>query len=297
MLVVARVGDICQHAASWDSAQFKMPNRVAIIAFFSCWGRRFVEIATVQLNLIAILAGIFALSGIVISSEHWRYAFLIAFSACIVLLLYFSMPQFHLHPSRIGSRRLELEELNSLLVPVPKIGLVGKQNVGKTTFLDGAVSRRSEKRQTEKPYARLVAIPDKDPPAYVAVLDTVGQRDLTQFDIQSMSDRLVIFVDHNERDDTSDLDSARLHQQSYFLQQLVAAKNRDDAASRNVIIVLNKADLISRDRHTSLAMIQFVEESRKLLEQSGKYEVVDILVDHSNLRNKDIAVLLHWMAH
>jgi GTPase SAR1 family protein len=183
---------------------------------------------------------------------------------------------------------VSLEELENFLQKPKFIGVIGRQNVGKTTFVDACVGRKYENQSTDKPYARIVALPNTSPTKYVALIDTVGSSDSSQFRIQSMSDSLVLFLDHSESTNSNRHSKERLKNHEYLVNQLIKAHDHN-ARQTKVAIFCNKSELWSSRLVDSSAMDELAGKIRTTLMQSGKYQVVETINRHSNTETKDIA--------
>lgn len=193
-------------------------------AFFRRWLTNFIDAATSSLNLLGIIAAFITVFGLALTAPQYKLFAVIFLGLYLLFIAVRTCPEINLHPANFVSQRIDVDRLKNFVIDIARIGLIGKQNVGKTTFLDLTVARTAENEQTERPYAQIVALPDTAPITYVAIIDSVGQRDHIQFDIQNHSDLVLLFLDHSESSDQQAADRKRIEQQVYFVSQLIAAK-------------------------------------------------------------------------
>lgn len=221
-------------------------------------------------------------SGLVLSALVLGYVLLI------------SRPKF-IDAALVVGNLIEISDIDKIVGNHKKVAVIGAKFVGKTTFIDNVVLRKSKNTQTSSPYIRIVSIPDTDC-AFLVMMDTVGRRDFVQKDIAEISDVVVVFVDHAETNELADIDEDRLRMQMLSLTQIVnGIKDRIEGGElrrRNAIIVANKSELWSSNKIRSARMDKFVDQLRKNLMESNKFGNIRIVPRHSNRLAPHAAVLI-----
>jgi len=188
---------------------------------------------------------------------------------------------------KVGSY-IKVEHLQNFLQKPKFIGVIGRQSVGKTTFVDACIGRPYEKKSTEKPYARIVALPNTDPTEFVALIDTVGCADISQFNIQAMSYSLVLFLDHSESSISNGHSVDRINKHKYLVDQLTKSLEKANK-QKKIVVICNKSEIWSSQSGDNQAMATLAQEIKMILMSSGKYDVVTIIDHHSNMNTNDIA--------
>lgn len=261
-------------------------------AFFRRWGSSFVQDATSGLNLWAIIGTILGAAGFTATGSSWGWAFLVILTSYLLYVLWKAKPKLIFHPSNFVSRQISLEDLDAFLVKIPTVGLIGKESAGKTTFLNSLVARASAPRQTDKPSVQIIAVPDTNPTKYLAIIDSVGQRDHVQFMVQNRCNALLVFLDHSTSDQKTNVDEARLSTQKYFVDQLIAAKASIDRDPRYIFLIINKADLWTKNPESETRVHEFATEIHRMFRDSEKYKGIRMIERFSNRTSSDPAILL-----
>ena len=268
-----------------------MIARENLSAFFSNWFARFVEAATSRLNLLGIIAAFLTVFGLSLTVPKFQFFAVLFFTIYLGAIAFRTMPDFYLHPANFVSQGIDVERLKNFIVGVNRVGLIGKQNVGKTTFLDLTVARPAENEKTDRPYAQIVALPDTSPIMYVAIIDSVGQRDHIQFEIQNHSDLILLFLDHSESSTQETGEKKRIDEQLYFVSQLIASK-QSDAPPTGIIVVMNKADLWANSPEAVKRVGDLRNKVMAMVRESGKYRFVELVEKNCNHLPADASALL-----
>jgi GTP-binding protein EngB required for normal cell division len=263
--------------------------------FLRVWGRKFLDKIFDAFNITKAIASILAAVGLTFAKVP--YAWLLYFLApgIILFLLYKSLPKFHLHPSEIANRRIELEELDSLLEPITSVGLLGKSAVGKTTFLCSITGRRHEGRQTEKPYAVIVQLPDDYPAKYIALIDSVGEQDYNQYEVLKQSTVVCLFVDNTPLHRTAKavpVRKERTNDHERLLEQLILAKKGAKVAASKLILVENKFDLWKRTEAARNQMNLFFDKCAREARRGNVFSDVIQVGSFTATSGEDSARLL-----
>lgn len=265
-------------------------SREKIAGFCSVWWIKFRDRVTSGLQAAAVIASIFAFFGLSLVGSTYSLWIL----GLVLLLLLFwalrSLPRFHVHPSDIAGRKIEIEELERLLTKIEVVGLVGIDETGKTTFLNSIAHRSEPTRRTEKPYCVVIAMPDQSPTTYVAIIDSVGQRYENQFQVMEKADLVCLFLDHNASDRTRDVDDQRVIDHSRFVDQLVRTHATRGAQANSIIVVGNKSDLRRRSPASRESMATLVDQTvNNLRPRFGSVRKVE---SFSNRTPEDVSGLL-----
>ena len=263
------------------------------------WSYRFGDQFLGAMTRLGTIASLMAALGLTMANVPYASLLFVAIFAYICWLAYRSLPTFHVHPSEIANTRIELEELDTLLMPVKCIGLLGPTLVGKTTFLNSATARKREfpQRQTEKPYAVVVQLPDTKPPQYIGLIDSVGQQDYSQYTILERTDLVCLFIDHNAKPDQTGLQRRRLQEHRRLLRQLIRTKADAETAASKVVLVANKYDLWGQDEHASRSMQSFFSECQRAIENSNVFSLVGQMPEFTATSGDDPAQLLEVIKH
>jgi hypothetical protein len=151
--------------------------------FWKKWATNFLRALDSGVSRLAVAATLVGFAGFTISNLPYAWAFLAACGVIVFAIALWTKPAWIPAPNLAGP--LQLSAINEFLSDTLRVGIVGAQGAGKTTFLDATVARPTLRRQTEKPYGQFVTIPDSDPERYLVLLDTVGARDHVQYAIQA----------------------------------------------------------------------------------------------------------------
>lgn len=170
----------------------------------------------------------------------------VGFGAFILLLgIYFFakpwMPQKKLKLLKHLGHEVSIEESYRIKPDLNKIGIIGSENVGKTTFKNYLKHKPISNQKTQSLTVSISILQEHG----IGILDGPGGNYISQFEIVSHSDTLVLFLDHNRDDSTSRVDSSRLQDQSQFCSQVRNHLDSQSIKVKKLIIVLNKKDLWS----------------------------------------------------
>ena len=199
-----------------------------------------------------------------------------------------SKPRGYLHPGDNLNKRLTISELDHMLTEVPRIGLMGSSSVGKSTFLSRAGHLETPNRETEAPYAVIVAAPDRRPTKYLALVDTVGREYPSAAQIMSTCDAVIVFLDNSAASDDETLRNARVQKHKDIVVSNISPSLAAAPKCRFVLVLANKADLWENDERKSQRMAGLAAEIRGILSEMLPGKAIGIIEKHSNLRSEDV---------
>jgi hypothetical protein len=263
-------------------------------SFWRQWGLNLLAVLDSSFTRLAVGASIVGFFGGSFAKLPYAWGFLVALGLLLLGLVLWTKPPFSPPPSLAGP--LELQAVNEFLAETPRVGILGLQGVGKTTFLDATVSRPSQRKQTEKPYGQFVAIPDSSPERHLVLIDSVGGRAHVQFLVQGMAATVLFFVDHNEDHEVQEVDPARLEGHRELARQLVHVSTDQNILVDRIIVVANKSDIWQSNESSSHEMSALVLELCQTFMQAPNYRVINSVVPYSNESRHDVATLLSLSA-
>ena len=266
-----------------------MVNWATLRVFLATWRVKLWDRLLAFLTLVTLVITLVGFFGLTAASvPRANLAFLLV-PAYLVWVGYKTVPQFYLTPSAIVGRRLEMAELDKLLVKVFTVGLVGITDAGKTTFLDAVRHRKEPKRRTAAPYAVIVVLPDRNQTKYIAIVDSVGQLFDNQFDVVRHSDLVCLFLDHNTSDTLPKSNSSRLNKQREFVDQIARTHEYETLGARSILLLGNKSDLWSGTQATSVAMGKLLNHCENRLSVGAGFQKVRRIDQFSNRMPDNIA--------
>lgn len=186
----------------------------------------------------------------------------------------------------------DLTLLDRLTPEIDRIGIVGVSRAGKSTLLDSLLVRPKRMETTERPYATVAVLPSV-PAKYYALVDAAGQQYSQQFKIVDNTDYLIIVLDHNSSDASSDLDSSRQEEHDLFLKQLMGHFRNTSRIPKGLHFLLNKSDLWSKDEATSQPLKKWFES--KVSTCSHMPIMLVTKATHTNLDTAAIACLVEHL--
>jgi hypothetical protein len=138
---------------------------------------------------------------------------------------------------------VELQQLEDVYPPIPKLAIIGPSQAGKTTLRNRLSFDVSQLTRTQHITCYVTSL-QTSPPKYLAILDGGGERFAQQFKLAEVCDYLCVVIDHNVSDSDSEIDKDRLAEHEEFLRQV--KHYLDESHSREklwVHFLINKHDL------------------------------------------------------
>lgn len=267
-------------------------NKERLAKFFAVWRVKFVDKLMSGANGLALgvtFLGFFGLTYTNVPYAAWALGIIPLTIGWAGLR---SRPKFRVLPSDAVGKIIELEELESFLVVIPRVGLLGVHEVGKTTFLDAVLHRREPKRRTAKPYAVVVQLPGTGAPRFAAIIDSVGERYENQFRVMNTSNIVCLFLDHNATATDSTRARDRIRDEQNFIDQLVLARREAGRGADRAVVVENKEDLWRNDQRATTAMRRLSEHAAASMATISRAGGVISLRNFSNTRSEDVTNLL-----
>jgi GTPase SAR1 family protein len=167
----------------------------------------------------------------------------------IAIAAYKAIPPIFRHPDALIGQRLSLDKLDNIYPPLFRLGVVGPSMVGKTTLLKRILQQVPLYQRTLEVHA-YVAVLQRSPILYLAMLDGPGQGFADQFNIASHADILCIILDHNASDHEKSINEDRIQEHLMFQQQLrwhlakeARKPSKEARKPSSVHLLLNKRDL------------------------------------------------------
>ena len=264
----------------WEMALSKSK----VETFLSVWKFKFIDRLLSSLNGLGLGVTLLGFFGLTAGSFPYAGWLVLALPGTAVWAGVRSLPRFRVSASEVVGKKIELEELDSILIHVPVIGLLGVHEVGKTTFLNAVFHRTEPKRRTAKPYAVVVQLPDTEPASFAALVDSVGERYENQFQVILKSEVACIFLDHNPSDSLGDVAGNRIDDEQHFLDQLVLTRRANTHGADRAIVVQNKSDLWAANTATRLTMDRLSVNAVKIIStvcRAGGVARVDRIQQHA----------------
>lgn len=267
-------------------------SKPKIGTFLSVWKVKFIDRLLSGLNALALIVTLLGFFGLTAGSLPYAGWLLLALPGTAAWAAIRSLPRFRVSPSEVVGKKIELEELDSILSHVPIVGLLGVHEVGKTTFLNAVLHKTEPKRRTAKPYAVVIQLPDAEPGSFIAIVDSVGERYENQFQVILKSDVVCIFLDHNPSDAISDVAGNRINDEQHFLDQIVLTRRANTRGADRAVIVQNKTDLWNGNPKTRSTMDRLSANAVKAIGSVSRAGGVTRLDRFSNTRSEDVTRLL-----
>lgn len=259
--------------------------------FFGEWATRVGAFLTGPAGILSTVFSLLAIVGLG-SIEIPKIWAIYAAIAALFALLILTAPKARYYPGDLTNRRLELKQLEGILREFKKIGVLGNSFTGKSTFVGAVSNIPHDDKQSERPYAVMVAMPHGPRTNYIALIDTVGKEYPSQVQAMSDADGLLIFVDNDPGSTSHDVESDRAR--SHFdisERNIVPSLRALEREFRFILVVLNKSDLWQHDEDAKNAMTalgeRIVAEIRKV-----DIKVPVAVMRHSSLSAKDNAALV-----
>src|SRR5438105_9809424 len=118
--------------------------------FLTAWKTRFSEESAARLAVAGSIASIVSVIGFGLTGYTYLASFsLLAIAGWLGWIAYDTLPRFLVDPSRLLRGPVEVEELSHLSRRIPVVGLLGKQAVGKNTFLNALYYSPEPAHRTE----------------------------------------------------------------------------------------------------------------------------------------------------
>lgn len=190
-------------------------------------------------------------------------------------------------PEEIVGESLDLRVIREIHPRLRRIAFIGPTQGGKSTCISHLRGRVPAGDRTDSPYATVVVI-QSAPPAYFALIDGAGQQFSQQFLLSDEADDVIVCLDHNEGDSSSEIDIKRLSQHELFLEQMFSHMRHIAKEPDRLFFLLNKRDLWEKNHDASELSSWFVrqvEEWRKRSRGSVSYST------HSNRVAEDMTKL------
>lgn len=258
--------------------------------FWKVWLLSFLNLLDTSFSRVAIFLTLATSLGLQIAGTAYAWLGYVLVGFFVIGIIFWTKPKSVPNPNLTG--HIDFEALNDALVDTPRIGLVGLEDSGKTTFLDAAVARVPANRRTERPYGQFVLVPDTDPEAHVVLVDSVGGNHAIQFAVQSLAMKLIFFVDHAAGSGEASADKARVDRHIEFARQLTNSATESGGVIDKVIIVANKSDLWQSDEKSSAVISHMLDRIQGIFASASPYRVVSCIVPYSNNSRYDIANLV-----
>lgn len=266
----------------------------AIHQFFKNWGHNIAKYFDYTFNRIAIIFSVLSFVGLELKNSEYSWYSLYALGSILILLVLIATPKLSRLPNLAS--KLDISLINTILSDTPRAGLVGLENAGKSTFIDAAISRKSENKQTEKPYAQFINVPDTDPAKSIIILDSVGGRSHVQFHIQSVSRSVAFFFDHADTISEAKFDTDRARRHSELAEQLIHSARDGGIVVDHLFIVANKSDLWQSDENSVREMETLATSLAEKFQKGLAFRNVKTLSPHSNESRVDVSALLKELA-
>ncbi|MFM7641530.1 MAG: GTPase domain-containing protein [Cyanobium sp.] len=267
---------------------------------WSLWPRRFIE----ELNPTSGFASLGGAILTIISFVGWNASSgpmsvvfgvlgIVVITLAIAIAALKAIPPALRNAADYVGQRLNLDKLDQIDPPLPKLGIVGPGMVGKSTLLSRILQQAPPQQRTQEVHF-FIAVLQTSPIRYLAMLDGPGQMFAGQFEIASYADILCIILDHNGSDQEKLIDRMRIQTNLEFQEQL-----RDFLAKRPrkpsfVHLLLNKRDLwgdVSVPQADQLFLRNFLVDEEQKWKHSNLAKEVNS-VEYSNFRHDDIVAPL-----
>lgn len=208
---------------------------------WSQWPRRFGTALTKTGGVAGLVGVALTAAGATVSVPAILAIGGLTVGGSLVYAAYSAIPPKRQSAAELVGKNLSLHSLEAIEPAILKLGVVGYTQAGKTTFLKQALHRESSTTRTNNVYATILAL-QSSPTTYVALLDGDGEQLPQQFEIAEHADFLIIFLDHNESDNSISRSKDRLKEHERFLMQLEYHLKRRGHLAR-LHLLLNKRDL------------------------------------------------------
>jgi 50S ribosome-binding GTPase len=218
--------------------------------------------------------------------------FLIAFTLWTFFrIIYLSYPRDFLDSAKSTGMRVPIENIGKFYEKPYYIGVVGKQNVGKTTFVEAVSNNPYSHKKTNKPYLMVVSVPQGNPQT-VGLIDSAGESNSSQFLVSDHADELIFFLDHNSSLDGVAVDKKRSDAHIELINQLIIHRTGKACAKQKLTIVANKYDRWGSDPASSRSMRQLAERIASAVVASECFELAGSYLQYSNKITDNVIELL-----
>lgn len=259
-------------------------------SFWRRWARAWLTALDTGLSRVAGLITVFTGVGLkLIGLAPWWITPL-ALLGLVLLLAAWTKPA-TLAPPNVSSK-IDLETVNEYLAHLPKVGLLGLNDAGKTTFLDAVVARPPVVQKTSQAYGQIVLVPDTRPEQMLLLLDTVGSVNRIQFAVLEQVQSAFLFIDHNDSANSHELDEERMKKHLDFAAQLASSADEDGLLLDEMIVILGKNDLWSNSEEIELKMAELGSKIEGIFNSSKSFKTCKVIGTFSNNSRSDVAGLL-----
>lgn len=147
-------------------------------------------------------------------------------------------------------------------------------------------------QETAAPYAVIVAVPDRTPVQYVALVDTVGRKYPSAAVITANSDAVVVFIDNSDGSEDTSLRARRAQTHKEIARSNINPSLESSTKCRYVVVVANKSDLWEGEAAKAQRMAALADEVRTEIAAAVPGKIVETVARHSNTRAEDVSALI-----
>ncbi len=224
------------------------------------------------------------------SNEAWilAFPFLAAIARLFVLIL---------KPSHNNLKTEDKKEIESEQKDYPEIAFIGKSKVGKSTLITKLLNLKAPISTTElSKHTWIIEIGKR-----VNLFDGKGQVFFQQFKVAINKSFICLFLDHNESNNSSAINEARLKEHEYFADEIIGYLDDKyteiDHIIKGICIFINKKDLWEKDDVNEKILRDFTEGIKIKMKNAKwfpKGREIKIFY-HSNFVQNDIANFVSHM--
>lgn len=255
------------------------------------------EPAAIYLGGASFFAFVFAEFVSTAQSDWVRYPAGAFFIALLAYYAYTTYPKDYICDlSKIANKTFELEILDKIAVPISRIGIIGLEGTGKSSLIQRLLVAYERPKATDRPYVTVYRVPGNDM-KFVALIDSVGGRDESIYEVARISESIIFIVDHSSKD-VAAFDTERLKGHIRLAGQV--AKNIDANSAqieKRIILVANKSDLWSSDTDSKNQMMDIFSKCKSIFDHTKKGKFVNGFNYHSNLDASSIAEIANEVSN
>jgi len=218
---------------------------------------------------------------------------LVIMGAPLLWALWRARPPELLDASNLVGTELEVHQLDNVYQPLPKLGVVGPVEVGKSTLVNNLRQKPAPGERTQVVRAYVTSF-QTTPTRYLAIVDGGGDPLAQQFNVAAPADVLFIVLDHNLSDEEETVDRGRVNSCKYFAQQLrgYLRTERSNNPVGWVHVLMNKRDLWENAPRSDQQQIQELLEEEVAAWQNSNLTQRVTSTPYSNSYTGDVNTLL-----